>query len=301
MTGARLLAGFLALAGCAHDPVELGRAALARGDEAEAVRQFDRALARADSDPLVWRDLARAHQRLGHLGPARAAIDASIRLDADEPTVLLLRAQIRFAQGDRDGAAEDALRLLAAPLPTRAWSELAVLFARLGRADQALAAARTGVTRSGDAADAYVNLAVVATSVRRPREARNALAEGRRRHPRDVALRETEAALLVAGGQLREARTAYRDLLPLHPRPGLVHLALALVEHELGELTAATADAHAAVELEGEARADVHYTLIVVLRDAGDQRAAAAALRAARRRFPGDDALAALRLDPPPR
>lgn len=298
MIGARglAIAAVCLLAGCAHDATDLGRAALARGDEAEAVRQLGRALARDDHDALVWRDLARAHQRLGHLEAARAAIDEASRRAAGEPTVVLLRAQIRFAQGDREGAAADARQLAQAALPTRAWSELAVLFARLGLADAAIAAARTGIARTGEAADAYVNLAVVATWLRREREARAAVAEGRRRHPRNVALRETEAAMLLGDGRLPQARAAYRELLPLHPRPGLVHLALALVEHELGDLPAALVDARAAVELEGEARSDVHYTLVVVLRDAGDRRAAELALRSARRRFPGDDALAALRL-----
>jgi len=273
---------------CATGPAELGRDALARGDEAEARRQLARATERAPDDATLWRDLARAHFRMGDLEGARAAIGEASRRSPEDPSIVLLRGQIRLALGDRDGAGTDGRWVLSRLRSARAYEELAVLFVRLGDARSALAAGRKAVESSGGAADAYTNLAVVAVELRRFDAAAAAFADGRARHPRNVPLREAEAAFLLARGDLRGAFAAYEALLPLHRHPGLVHLGMALVAHELGDLDAALGHARAAVQLEGEARADVHYTHAVVLRDRGDVEGARQVVRRARRRFAGD-------------
>jgi tetratricopeptide (TPR) repeat protein len=286
----------LALAGlaCAHDARQLGIDALARGDDREAVRQLERALQHGDDDAAAWRDLARAHQRAGNLEAAYRAIVEAARRAPEDPSVVLVRAQLRFARDDRSGAASDARWLLPRLDDAGDLERLAVLWVRLGNADAALAAARQAVDRSGDAADAYGNLAVLAVELRRFDAAQAALREGRARHPRDVDLRETEAAFLLARGDLPKALLAYRALLPRHARPGLVHLALALIEHELGEHDAALLDARAAVELEGRERADVHYTLAVILLELGRDDEARRTVHRSARRFPDHAGLRSL-------
>lgn len=283
----------MGLGACAHDARELGTLALARGDDREAARQLERALQR-DDDALLWRDLARARQRSGDLDGAHVAIVEAARRAPEEPSIVLTRAQVRFARDDRDGARSDARWLLPRLSDAGDLERLAVLFVRLGAADEALASARRAVERSGGAADAYGNLAVLAVELRRFDEARAALSEGRARHPRDVELRETEAAFLLARGELEGARKAYRELVRLHARPGLVHLALALVEHELGDHEAALVDARAAVELEGKDRADVNYTLAVILLASGRDEEARRSVQRSRRRFPEHDGLRSL-------
>jgi tetratricopeptide (TPR) repeat protein len=231
---------------------------------------------------------------MGDLDGAHAAIVEAARRSPSDPSIVLVRAQVRFARDDRDGAASDARWLLARLDDPGDLERLAVLFVRLGLADEALAAGARAVDRSGDSADAYGNLAVLAVELRRFDAAASALREGRARHPRDVDLRETEAAFLLSRGELGKAREAYRALLPLHARPGLVHLALALIEHELGEHEAALDDARAAVELEGKDRADVHYTLAVILIDLGRDDEARRTVNRSVRRFPDHEGLRSL-------
>jgi tetratricopeptide (TPR) repeat protein len=279
--------------GCAHDPATQGREALARGDDRQAVRQLELAL-RTDDHATLWRDLARAHQHAGDLEAAHAAIVEAAERAPEDPSIVLVRAQLRLARDDRDGAARDAGWLLDRLKDAGDLERLAVVFVRLGRADAAIAAGRRAVERSGGAADAYVNLAVLSVEMRRIDVAAGVLREGRARHPDHLALAESEAALLLARGDSSAARAAYLAMLPRHGRPGLVHLALALIEHELGDLDAALVHARAAVEAEGETRADVHYTLCVVLHDLGRDDEARAQLRRARRRFSAHDGLLAL-------
>jgi Flp pilus assembly protein TadD len=280
--------------GCARQAAELGREALARGDESEARRQLMRALDHAPEDPTLWRDLAKAHLRMGDPAGAALAIAEAAKRAPKDPSIVLLRGQIRVATGDRKGAAADARWVLGRLRHPGALEELAVLFVRLGDAPRALAAGRAAIEASGGAADAYTNLAVLAVELRDPKAAARAFAEGRERHPKNVALREAEAAFLVTRGDLRGALAAYQALLPLHRRPGLVHLGMALLAHELGDLDAALVHARAAVQLEGAERADVHYTHAVVLRDRGQVEEARRVVRRALERFAGDDDLARL-------
>ncbi|MBX7082800.1 MAG: tetratricopeptide repeat protein [Nannocystaceae bacterium] len=289
----RLTVALLLGAGCAHDHAQLGRDALARGDDREAARQFEAALQR-DDDASLWRDLARARQRQGDIDGAHDAIVEAAERAPEDPSIVLVRAQLRFAREDREGAARDAAWLLPRLRGGGELERLAVLLVRLGDAPAALRAAARAVEVTGGTAGSYVNLAVLATELRRTAAARDALAEGRKRHPRDLALLETEAAFLLSQGQLDGARADYAAMLDRHAHPGLVHLALALIDHERGALDDAKTHAAAAVEAEGHVRADVHYTLVVVLRDRGELDEARTRLRKARRRFPADDGLARL-------
>ncbi len=279
--------------GCAHDHAELGRAALARGDDREAARQFEAALRQRDS-ASDWRDLARARQRQGDIDGAHDAIVEAAARAPEDPSIVLTRAQLRLARDDREGAARDAAWLLPRLRQGGELERLAVLLVRLGDAKAALRAAARAVEVTGGTAGSYVNLAVLATELRRTDAAREALAAGRRRHPRDLALLETEAAFFLSLGELDGARADYAAMLDRHPHPGLVHLALALIDHERGALDDARSHAEAAVAAEGHVRADVHYTLVVVLRDRGELDEARTRLRKATRRFPADDALAQL-------
>ncbi len=288
-----LLVALLGVVACASDPAVLGRAALARGDDREAARQLALAV-RGSDDAALWRDLARARQRAGDIDGAHAAIVEAAARAPEDPSIVLVRAQLRLAREDREGAAHDARWLLPRLHDAGSLERLAVVFVRLGDAGAALRAAGAAIEATDGAAASYVNLAVLATELRRFEAARDALQAGRARHPEDLTLLETEAAFLLAQGQLDAARDDYLALLPRHARPGLVHLALALVEHARGDHGAAVRHARAAVDAEGQVRSDVHYTLVVTLRDAGLDDEARTALRRAQRRFPGDDALARL-------
>lgn len=276
-------------AGCATaDAAAQGRTELAQGDYAAARRSLTVAASHETEDPTLWRDLARAHLRAGAVADAQTAIDRAAALAPSDPAVVLLRGQIRMAAGDRPGALRDASYAAQRARAPRRLQETAILLLRLGQPDAALEAAGRAVERSGAEASAYTNLAVLAVEARRPAAARRALEQGRARHPTDVPLAEAHAAFLIQTGRLAEARGVYAKILPLHPRPGLVHQALALLAHGTGDLDAARRHAVAAVDALGAQRPAVHYTLVVVLRDRGERDEADRRLRRALRRFPHD-------------
>lgn len=298
--GRRLIAGaavaaVLALPACGRSrALARGQTALDRGDDRAAARWLQAAVAEDPSDAEAWRDLARAHMRAGDPAAAAVAIDRAALLRPEAPDVVLLRGQIRMMQGDRDGALADARTVIERGRTAPQLEQAAVLLVRLGQADLALAAAGRAVELSGGAASAYGNLAVLAVELRRPRAAARALAAGRARHPGDVSLAQTQAAFFVATDRHAEAADVYRAILAHHPEPGLVHQALALLEHEAGHLDAAQAHADAAAEAFGDARPDVLYTRIVILRDRGKLDEARKALRHALARYPAHEELEAL-------
>jgi tetratricopeptide (TPR) repeat protein len=275
-------------------PADLGRAALARGDDAGAARQLERALQDAPDDASLWRDLARAYQRRGDIERAHDAIVEAAMRRPEDPSIVLVRAQLRVARSDRDGAARDAKWLLGRLRDPGSYERLAVVFVRLGDAPRAIEAAREALVLADGSADAHVNLAVIAAQVRRFDVAAKTLADGRRRYPGHVELAQTQAALALAAGDLDGARRIYLELLARHPTPGLVHLALALIEHERGALDAAVGHARAAVDALGEDRVDVHHTLCVVLVDLGRLDEAEGQLARARRRFGHTEELASI-------
>lgn len=284
-----------AVGGCsAAHPYERGQEAMARGDHAEAVRQLTRATERDPDSAAAWRALARAHFRSGNLSRARLAIARSDELQPEMPQTILLRAQIQTNQGERSGAQLDASWVAQRTRDPRMLQEAAIVFARLGESEAALDAGWKAIRFSDGDPAAYANLGVLAVELRRLDQARRAFEAGHRAHPRDVGLGQAYAAFLMSTQQFARAREVYESLLPLHPRPGLVHLALALLTHQAGELTQALSHARAAVRAEGERRADVHYTLGIVLRDLGRLQEARDVLRRGRRRFPADAGLAQL-------
>lgn len=293
-SSAALGAVLLALACGRSSALVRGQTALDRGDDLAAARWLHDATTRDPNNAEAWRDLARAHMRAGRPSDALVAIDRAAALRPGAPDVVLLRGQIRMMSGDRPGARADAASVAVRGRTPAQLEQTAVLLVRLGEADLALAAASRAVELSGGAASAYGNLAVLAVEMRRPDAAERALAAGRARHPDDLGLAQTQAAFFVATRRPEEAATIYREILPRHPTPGLLHHALALLEHEAGRLEAAQAHADAAVAEFGDARPDVLYTRIVILRDRGRLQEARRELHRAIRRFPAHEELKAL-------
>jgi tetratricopeptide (TPR) repeat protein len=282
---------------CAQSHATQGRQAFGRGDYKLAARELTLAAEEQPDDPLVWRELARAHMRSIEPEKALAAVENACRLDPKDDESRLVRGQARMALEQKEAALEDARFVATHGKNPRVLQETAILLLRLHQEDEALAAARRAIERSRDDPTAYANLAVLATEVGRNDVAGQAFAEGRGIHPEHVGLAEAHAAWLVTRGELDQARKTYKDLLAAHPQPGLIHLAIALLSHALGDLDDALTHSSAAVSAEGKNRADVHYTHVVVLRDAGNTAAAREHLADAQRRFPADDDLARLAKD----
>lgn len=280
--------------GCAPNHAQLGRNAFGRGDYGLAIRELSEATREHPEDAELWRDLARAHMRAIQPEQAATAIARAFELEPNDANTVLVRGQVSMALDKRDEALTDARFVVQNGKSARALQETAILLLRLHEADEAIGAARRAVELSKNDPTAYANLAVLAVEAGQPDVAVAAFEEGRRIHPEHVGLAEAQAAWLASTGQLAPARDAYRELLKIHPEPGLIHLAIALLSHALGDLTDARTHSQAAVDASGKERADVHYTHVVVLRDSGDQAGAREHLAQARRRFPGDEDLARL-------
>jgi tetratricopeptide (TPR) repeat protein len=289
-----VLLAALCSSACAPGHAARGRQALARGDHGLAIEELARATDEHPDDASLWRDLARAHMRAIEPQQAIEAIERAYAIDPGDAETALVRGQARLAVDRRDGALEDALFVLEHGTTARALQETAILLLRLHEADRAIAAGRRAIELSKHDPTAYANLAVLAAKAGRNDVAGQAFTEGRRIHPEHIGLAEAHAAWLIGRGEVEQARDVYRALLPVHPKPGLIHLAIALLSHSLGDLGDARVHSEAAVAAVGRERADVHYTHIVVLRDTGDLDEARAHLDAARRRFPGDSDLARL-------
>lgn len=87
--------------------IDQGRILAAAGDYAGALSALDQgvALAPKDGDGHAFRASALRH--LGRLDEARKAAEAAVRVAPDNPSALLERGLVRFAQGDRAGARLD--------------------------------------------------------------------------------------------------------------------------------------------------------------------------------------------------
>jgi tetratricopeptide (TPR) repeat protein len=290
----RVLLASLALFACAPSHFDLGRQALARGDDDEAVRQLGMAVAKDPENPLAWRELARARFRRAEHEDAALAIAEAESLRPGDPSIRLLRGQIALGLGDREAALVDGKYAAEHSQRPAELQQAAILLLRLHAPEPAFAAAKRAIDASNHDPTAYTNLAVLAEEAGRSDIAEDALVRGREHAPDHVGLAEAEAAWLTRHERWADARAAYIALLPRHPTPGLVHLALALLFHQDGKFGEALDHAAKAVAELGDTRADVHYTYVVVLADSGDRKAAQKALAQARRRFPADPDLTRL-------
>jgi tetratricopeptide (TPR) repeat protein len=187
------------------------------GDPAGALRDLD---AVAQALPPTGSRLCSRGTVLGLLGrddEARAAFDAAVASEPDDPSHRCRRANYRRGKGDREGALEDcaeALRLDPDHVESHHWK--AVTLIDLGRLDEASAALDRALElrpRRVDSLSARVNLAL------RQHRYQDALIDARRA----VALRGRWGDLVQHGtslwraGQRDAGVAAYRKALAVAP------------------------------------------------------------------------------------
>ena len=97
----------------------LGKDAYQAGHAAEAVLQYQRAVAVVPEDPVLWTALAIAHLKAGDIGLARAVLDKARRAFPNDAELTYLSAEVAERQG-RTGDAVEALRRLVAAQPSHA-------------------------------------------------------------------------------------------------------------------------------------------------------------------------------------
>jgi len=93
-----------------------GAASLARGDYASALRDLDRACELEPLSELHFLARARVHLAMRQFAKAQVDLDEALRLHPALDEALAIRASLRTARGDREGALAD-LRTLDAALP----------------------------------------------------------------------------------------------------------------------------------------------------------------------------------------
>lgn len=90
----------------------LGNELFRQGRSAEAIGEFERAIAIMPRDPFYYNSLGVALGELGRFAPARAQFEASLRINPNDPTVLVNFAVLDLRSGNLPGARQYIERYL---------------------------------------------------------------------------------------------------------------------------------------------------------------------------------------------
>ena len=161
---------------------------------------------------------ALAHQRAGRLDPAASAFAAAARQDprvvqAWRGLGLVAQQQGRFAD-----SLEPTRRALALERTASDLSNLAHALSRLGRHEEALAAAEEAVARDPAFAPAQSNLGVALRALARRDEAAARFREAARLDPRNAEAHANLGVTLTELGRAQEAEAALERALSLAPQ-----------------------------------------------------------------------------------
>ena len=237
---------------------ELAIAADARGDFAEAARQFRRALDLEPSDPLLHLSLGMALDRAGDPRAALPALDEALRLDPDLGQAHYVRGTLLERAG-RDAEAIERFTAAAArnPASPEIQLRLADALRRTGRFEASLEPYRRVIVGLGQAADARFGEAMALVRLGRHREARSRLADGARVHPDQPAFPIALARLLAASPDagVRDGRRALaliQAVVADHKTTGVAEtMAMALAE--VGEFRGAVEWQQVAIDVARDA------------------------------------------------
>ena len=225
-------------------------------------------MAARDAKPLAHLAEAMAHQSAGRLDAAAAAFAAAARLTPDEAAAWRGLGQVAQQQGRYADSLEPTRRALALERTAADLSNLAHALTRLGRDEEALAAAQEAAVLDPALAAAQSNLGVALRALGRREEAAERFRATARLEPRNaeahanlgVTLTELglpqpaeaalERALALAPSwadgwfnlgnallrllRFAQAETAYRQAITLHPGHADAHANLAAAHKALG-------------------------------------------------------------------
>ena len=268
----------------------MGTLAFRNGDNAEAVRFVERALAVAPDDPNLHYTAALAFERLGRSERARDHLAASRRGPARRPAIepppeiLDLRgrgARPALAAGtellDQGRYQEAILALREAadndPGSADAQNALGAALEQAGNSEEARLYYEQAVELEPDLAVARVNLGVLLGRLGDLDGAVRHLEAAVRLDPGQADVHVALGAALEARGRAAEAVQAFRNALARDPSLSRAHLRLGVLLGEAGQLEDALShlrEAGALAPESGEAR---HYLAVALLR-LGDVTAA---------------------------
>jgi tetratricopeptide (TPR) repeat protein len=259
----------------------LGNVHTEAGRAEDALKDFEKALARTPRSPEVHRDLAAAYSRLGRIDEAEAAFRKAIALRSDSWSIYYYYGAFLYRQ-NRYVEAENAFRQALARVEDngRLWSSLGgTLFAqgRVKEAEDAFARSLQ-IYPTGSAAS---NLGTSLYWRGDYQAAATAFEQATALSPRDYRLwRNLAAAYHSAPGQRDRAPAAYRKAMDLaeeersiDPNDGRVVIDIADSASMLGEKDKALALAGEALRL-APASSEVQYVAAGVYETLGDRTSA---------------------------
>ena len=275
-----------------------GFAAIARHDYRLAAATFERTLAGNPQMADAWEFLGRAREKLGDSRGALAAYGKALRLDPGSAPVAMAAASLYFDLGQLDQAAAHA-RLAAAGNPSFAHGLLAQIALRRGKLEDAEREARAALDK-GRRIQPMITLAEVLHARRRyeealdeVRQAEHAYAQRSARDPELIqGLELIRGKILADLGDAAGAEKAFQQEIERFPDDLRAYPNLALLYALTGRPAAARDTLQHMVTAHPSAAA--YAEAVKALRVMSDPADAAAVLRFAQRKYPGDPALATL-------
>ncbi|HXO27597.1 MAG TPA: sulfatase-like hydrolase/transferase, partial [Thermoanaerobaculia bacterium] len=280
-----------------------GFAAIARHDYRLAAATFERTLAGNPQMADAWEFLGRAREKLGDSRAALAAYGKALRLDPGSAPVAMAAASLYFDLGQLDQAEAHA-RLAAAGNPSFAHGLLAQIALRRGKLEDAEREARAALDK-GRRIQPMITLAEVLHARHRyeealdeVRQAEHAYAERSARDPELIqGLELIRGKILADLGDAAGAEKAFQQEIQRFPGDLRAYPNLALLYALTGRPAAARDTLQRMVTAHPSAAA--YAEAVKALRVMSDFADAAAVLRFALRKYPGDPALATLAGGPP--
>jgi tetratricopeptide (TPR) repeat protein len=223
--------------------------ALSRGEAAEAVVRYERALGRVPEANLLYYPLAQAHRALGDLERARELLArrGTVGVRVADPVVdalaglttgsriHLLRGQAAHRAGHVEAAAAQFTAAVEAdPESVPARVNLAASLAALGRAGEAIEELREAIRLAPANATARFNLGRLLDHAGDPAAAALEFEAAARHEPRDPEIRYLWAEALARAGEWEYALVRYREAIELGPPGELARLGEAEALASLG-------------------------------------------------------------------
>ncbi|MGH7381044.1 MAG: tetratricopeptide repeat protein [Candidatus Methylomirabilales bacterium] len=197
---------------------ELGRAYFDAGNYRLAIPEFSRAVELRPTDPIYRSDLGMAFMFNRNLDEAIKQFEEAIKLDKKYTAAKNNLASAYMLKGDLEKARILLTEVLNDPLyptPHFAYFNLAKIYERQGKIDQAIEHYRLALDVERDYADAHNNLGFLYLQQGRTDLAISAFSEATRLGPKVPVYHRNLGIAYAEAGRRREARRAFERVLEL--------------------------------------------------------------------------------------
>jgi tetratricopeptide (TPR) repeat protein len=203
----------------------LGLVHVRQGKYADAVTDYQEVASSRSAKASVFHNLALALEQLGRFDEARRALDESIRRGGgQDPRVLMALGVLHLRAGntsEADAALMEARPLFSPKAPGAVWFHYAALAAALGgHLDKAISLLTEGTQTHPHSATLFNNLAVALEAKGRADEARAAAESGLHEDAGLPQLHKNLGDLHYRAGQLDDALEAYQRAVKFNERLG---------------------------------------------------------------------------------